>query len=388
MHICLFENNYPNKIGTGGGGAGWYLKSIAKEHIKQGHKVTIVKRILNQHRENYIDDVGVRVIHFCYSSKFLTYFSKVLFLNIFTRLIVYVYYGWISYKAIIKLDEKYKFDILEFTEGGNFWIGFSKKFKYISHLHCSHYTVYKQCGLKSPLGHYIERLFSFIPMDRANAILSPSRAMISIVEKEKNGKFNKKYVIPLAVEKNKITIYKKNERYVHFIFASRNDVLKGGDTLLKAIDLVNNNYLERTKFYFVGYEPNKGSVYPSNIVFKKFMPRIDLLKFYNQCDVALLPSSFDNSPLFIYESMAAGLPVIATNVGGIPELIEHGETGYLFSNMDYEQLSIYIIDLIENVNKRLIMGNNAQNFIRKYASVEKIAEQKLNLYRNIIGGGL
>ena len=105
LHICLFENNYPNKIGDGGGGAGWYLKTIAKEHIKQGHKVTLVKRILNQYRPNYTDDVGVRVVHFHYSSKFLTYFSKIFFFNIFTRSIAYIYYGWIGYKEIIKLNK-------------------------------------------------------------------------------------------------------------------------------------------------------------------------------------------------------------------------------------------------------------------------------------------
>ena len=385
LHICLFENNYPNKSGADGGGAGWYLKTISKEHIKRGHKVTVVKRITNHYLRNYTDGVGVRVIHFHYSSKFLTYFSKFVLLKIFTRSIDYLYHGWISYKEIIKLNEKYKFDVLEFSEGGNFWIGFSKKFKYISHLHCSHYTIYKQCGLNVPVGHYIERLVSFIAMNRANAILSPSKAMISILEKEKNGKFKNKYVIPLAVEKNITSFHEKNTKCVKFIFASRNDSLKGGDTLLRAIDLVNNNYFGKTKFYFIGYEPNEDYSYHSNIVFKKFMPRNELLEFYNHCHVALLPTYFDNSPLFVYEAMAAALPVIATNIGGIPELIKHGKTGYLFNKMDHLQLSIYIIDLIEDVKKREMMGNNAQNFIRNYASVEKVAEQKLNLYRNIIG---
>ena len=79
LHICLFENNYPNKSGAGGGGAGWYLKTISEQHIKQGHKVTLVKRIFNKHRQNYTDDVGVRIVHFHYSSKFLAYLSKIFF---------------------------------------------------------------------------------------------------------------------------------------------------------------------------------------------------------------------------------------------------------------------------------------------------------------------
>ena len=80
-------------------------------------------------------------------------------------------------------------------------------------------------------------------MNRADAILSPSKAMISIVEKEKNGKFKNKYVIPLAVEKKITSFHEKNTKFVKFIFASRNDYLKGGDTLLKAIDLVNKKII-------------------------------------------------------------------------------------------------------------------------------------------------
>ena len=384
MHICLFENNYPNKNGSGGGGAGWYLKTISKEYIRLGHKVTVIKRTVNHFLPNYIDDNGARIIHIHVSSIILTYFSKVPIANILTRSISYIINSWSGYKEIIKLNKKYQFDILEFTEGGNFWIGFFKKFKYISHLHCSHYTIYKQCGLKPPLGYYIERLVSFIAMNRAHAILSPSKVMISIVENEKNGRFKNKYVIPLAVEKNIYLIKKKKNQSVKFIFASRNDPLKGGETLIKAINLVNDNYDGITKFYFVGYEPNDNQLYPPNIVFKKFMPRNELLDFYKQCDVALLPSQFDNSPLFIYEAMTAGLPVIASKVGGIPELIKHGHNGYLFEKNNHQMLATQIIELINNTKKRGIMGKNAKKFIFDYANVEKIAKKKLSLYRHII----
>ena len=361
------------------------MKTISKQLIKEGHEVTLVKRIENHHETNYFDDVGVRVIHFHQSSKILTYISKIFFLRIFTRSISYIYYSWIFYKEIEKLNRKYQFDILEFSEGGNFWIGFSKKFKYVTHLHCSHYTISKQCGLRIPLGHYLERILSFIPMNRANAILSPSKAMISIVEKEKYSNFKNKHVIPLAVEKYDFLSTERITPHVNLIFASRNDSLKGGDVLLKAIDIVNQNLSKKTKLYFIGYEPNAHCSYPPNIIFKKFMPRNELLASFNNFDIALLPSNFDNSPLFIYESMAAGLPVIATNVGGIPELIKHGENGYLFEKMDHVSLSEHIIDLVDNIKTRERMGKNAKKFIFHYASVEKIVKQKLELYNSIIG---
>ena len=82
--------------------------------------------------------------------------------------------------------------------------------------------------------------------------------------------------------------------------------------------------------------------------------------------------------------MAAGLPVIATNVGGIPELIHHGKNGYLIEKGDDVALSNRIIEMVLNPNKRDHMGKNARKFIMDYANVEKIANKKIKLYQKKI----
>ena len=82
--------------------------------------------------------------------------------------------------------------------------------------------------------------------------------------------------------------------------------------------------------------------------------------------------------------MAAGLPVIATNVGGIPELVKEGETGFLFEVNDFKRLAEHINTLIDNPQKRKQMGENARTFIFNFANVEKIAKKKLSLYKHII----
>lgn len=386
MHICFFEDSYPDKEGKVSGGAGWYLKILSKEIIRMGHDVTVIKRTINTPLNDYLDEVGVKVLHI-HGFLFPYYLlSKIPFLSIFSNTLAYIIRSWKDYKFILLLNKKYKFDILEFTEGGNFWIGFYKKFRYVTFLHCSRYTVLKQALNKTNFNLYLERLFSFISMKRASIVIAPSNAMISIVEKEMKQPFNKSCAIPLCVEKS-IASSKRNtdSKILKFIFASRNDPLKGGDTLIKAISLVNAKYIKLSKFYFVGYEPEVSKNYSPNIIFEKFLPREELLKYYNQYDVAILPSLFDNSPLFIYESMAAGLPVIASNVGGIPELIEDGKTGYLFKKNNVEELASHIINLIENPQKRKQMGKAAEKFIYNYASVGKIAKQKIKLYKNMIG---
>jgi glycosyltransferase involved in cell wall biosynthesis len=278
---------------------------------------------------------------------------------------------------------KKKIDIIETVDGGNIWLSISKLIPFIEHVHCSQFTIKNQCELPIDLGTRIERKLQLISLRRAFAVISPSNAMLQIVENENRKKLKYKKQIPLCLNRGTAIQNNKNKT-TRFIFASRNDALKGGNTLLKAIESANKEIEKKATFYFIGYEPCPNKEYPSNIIFKPFMPRNELLGFYPQCDVALLPSLFDNSPLFIYESMAAGLPVIATNVGGIPELIYHGKNGFLIEKGDIGSLSHWIIELVENPKIRKKMGNNARKFIMDYANVEKIANQKIKLYQSLI----
>ena len=165
----------------------------------------------------------------------------------------------------------------------------TKNIPFVEHAHCSQYTIKKQCGLPIDLGTKIERKFQLLSLRNAKAVLSPSNAMLHIVEKENGKKIINKRQIPLCVN-GEASTQTKRKSPTKFIFASRNDTLKGGDTLLKAIQLANKEIERSAKFYFIGYEPNDKSHYPSNIVFKKFLPRNELLELYPQCDVALLPS--------------------------------------------------------------------------------------------------
>ena len=303
--------------------------------------------------------------------------------SILTRSLGWVIHSWTAYKTIYNQNKIKNIDIIETVDGGNYWLSLTKKIPIIEHAHCSNYTIKKQCDLPIDLGTKLERKFQLMTLRNANAVISPSNAMLHIVEKENGNKLLNTIQIPLCI-KGDISHQINQKSPTKFIFASRNDTLKGGNTLLKAIQLANNEIEEKSKFYFIGYEPRDESQYPPNIVFKKFLPRNELLEFYPECDVALLPSLFDNSPLFIYESMAAGLPVIATNVGGIPELIHHGKNGYLIEKGDDVALSNRIIEMVLNPNKRDHMGKNARKFIMDYANVEKIANKKIKLYQKII----
>ena len=75
------------------------------------------------------------------------------------------------------------------------------------------------------------------------------------------------------------------------------------------------------------------------------LPFYELRSVYANSKLTVVPSIwFDNSPTVIYESMLMGTPAIGSNIGGIPELIQGGQTGYLFTPNDHDELAAKTID--------------------------------------------
>ena len=83
-----------------------------------------------------------------------------------------------------------------------------------------------------------------------------------------------------------------------------------------------------------------------------------------ESDLFVLPSDTEGMPLSIIEAMATGLPCIASNVGGVPELIEHGWNGFIINPGHIDELVYSIQKLMENPKLLAKMGENARN---KYA---------------------
>ena len=104
----------------------------------------------------------------------------------------------------------------------------------------------------------------------------------------------------------------------------------------------------------------------------------------NVMDVFILTSFSEGLSNSIMEAMAAGLPVVATNVGGNPELVIHNETGFLFPSQDASILAQQIIELANNPEKRHKMGLAGRKRMEDFFTLEKIIQNYENLYRSVI----
>ena len=101
-------------------------------------------------------------------------------------------------------------------------------------------------------------------------------------------------------------------------------------------------------------------------------------------DVKLLLSEKESFGLVILEAMACGVPVIGTNVGGIPEVIEHGENGYICSLGDIDEISSYTIQLLKNPTLQKQMAESARNRAVHTFHQDRIVSQYEKIYHDTL----
>ena len=116
-----------------------------------------------------------------------------------------------------------------------------------------------------------------------------------------------------------------------------------------------------------------------------FVSGVDSLRqFYSACDVFICPSLQDNLPNTILESMSCGTPVIANNVGGIPDMVVNNETGILMNSKESGSLANAIDDLTRDKDRLHTFGIQARRKIVNSFSIERSAKAYKELYMRLI----
>jgi glycosyltransferase involved in cell wall biosynthesis len=88
--------------------------------------------------------------------------------------------------------------------------------------------------------------------------------------------------------------------------------------------------------------------------------RRDVASVLNDIDLLVSSSHSEAMPLAIMEAMASGLPIVATRVGGVPDMIEHGECGWLVAPQDFEDLATRVHQIVSTPGELARMGERAR----------------------------
>ena len=114
--------------------------------------------------------------------------------------------------------------------------------------------------------------------------------------------------------------------------------------------------------------------------------RADAVDFIATADVLVNPSDVEGLPLVILEAMMAGTPVVATDVGGVPSVIQDGETGRLVPAGHPQALATAVADVITDLEDAKTMADRARTLAeRKYGLNRMVSEQE-DLYRQVLNG--
>ena len=174
------------------------------------------------------------------------------------------------------------------------------------------------------------------------------------------------------------------DKKIRFFMAARDDIAKGWNQIISAINNLSESYLGKSEFVFFGLDKINKIKERDNIIFHKFSKRSIIIEELKKSNVALVPSWVDNSPNTIYEAMAFGKAVIASNRSGIPELVENYKTGILVDPMNIDELKKSIEFMIDNPMKVVEFGREGYNFISKEAEIKMNIQIRLQIWKENI----
>jgi len=193
----------------------------------------------------------------------------------------------------------------------------------------------------------------------ADALTTDSK--ISRNEYKKKLNFDFEY-LPSAIDTKKLESIPNVKQILNQI------LYLGRDSHEKGIDILKNS--EKTL--------------DGKVVYCTNLPWIDAMKLLKSSNVLAVPSRMESLPTNIKEAFFLKIPVVATNVGGIPELVSHNKTGILIPSEDSIQLSNEVNKILKNKESYNEIIENAHEFVINEMSWEKILPKYLKFYENLL----
>ena len=224
--------------------------------------------------------------------------------------------------------------------------------------------------------YFFDLIIGKIMMKQAEAIISVSKEDLLAVNRVfKANRRKNNYFIPNAIDIEKFKKFPSlTRKYLGFI--GRLTKIKGLDIFLSLINEFNK--IEKNQEYLIiGQGPYLSDVkkaikeYP--IHFYEQIPYDKIPEFYNQCEIFIQTSRAEGLPTCVLEALSCEVPVVASNVGGINEIVLDEQNGYKYNSGDIKQAIEFIIKIkkdndFEKMGKKgrqLIINNYSWNSIIK-----------------------
>jgi glycosyltransferase involved in cell wall biosynthesis len=401
LKVCILSTSFPRFEGDT---AGPFVHALAKQLVKKGIRVQVVAPHENGcKRAETWDNVAVYRFPYFYPLKFqrLCYGAGIL-KNIEKRPLATLQVPTLVFSEIyhtLRLLAKRPYDLIHahwtFPQGlvGRIVKGLHG-IPCVTTIHGS--DVY---GLRNPVLRYVNaKVIRGSDACTANSVATAARA------KKISGREDIQ-IIPMGVameffkpalerSPNQEPLETDEKR---ILFVGRLISVKGAEHLVRALPKVLEKY-PKAKALVVGSGPEKDRLaslaadlgLQRVVHFKGQVSQEGLRKAYSRADVVVLPSIRDKSGeteglgVVLLEAMACGVPVIGSRVGGIPDIIKHGDTGLLVKEKDPDDLSEKLILLLSNRRLRETLIQKGLEYVEQNFSWDKISDRFINTYQDVL----
>ena len=164
------------------------------------------------------------------------------------------------------------------------------------------------------------------------------------------------------------------------------DLRKGGDVIAKLAETLPSEFRDRVTLLAFG---SGTEALPEQLPGMDVRPfgfvktDEEMARVLSAADILLFPSRADNLPFTVMEALACGLPVVAFDVGGIPEMVRDGDTGFLVPPFEIDQFVGKVLDLADSDEIRHRMAQDCRRIAVAEYGIDLMADRYLSLYEEI-----
>ncbi|MBN1586934.1 MAG: glycosyltransferase family 4 protein [Candidatus Omnitrophica bacterium] len=395
----MISREYPPE--TCWGGIGVYSTLLSKELALRGHRVHVICQTLGQERTVERGNLTVHKIRNSY------YFFPRIATTEFAQRINYIR---AVRRRFLKIHSQQPFDVVE---GPNFsaeglGVSFIKEVPLVTRLHSSLNEVAKAYGKRPTWDSQLSASLENWTLYRSQAVTCSTRAHAELVGQTAGYNPASIHILPLGVPIPEDTRPPSSEKAKEplVLFLGRLEPRKGVDTLVRAIPQVLEK-APKTSFLFAGRDiyingETHSVIGPPRLSYKRHLERllpdsarnrvtflghvsdIQRRELLADCDLFVAPSTYESCGFVYLEAMSYARPVIGCNVGGVPEVVKHGETGLLVPPSDPGALARAILDVLSRPGQTSRMGAQARAWVETHFSLDQMVTRTEQLYASLV----
>lgn len=240
--------------------------------------------------------------------------------------------------------------------------------------------------VRQPLSKLAWKQFISI-FNKLDLVTTPTVTAVKLIKKL--GLKTPVIAISCGVNLTRFTPKKKGNSKATVLYVGRLDKEKNIDVIIKAFAKVLDSV--DAKLIITGQGKEKENLeeltrqlgVDKNTTFTGLIPEENLPSLYQSASVFVIASTAELQSIVTLEAMASGLPVVAADAVALPELVHHGQNGYLFKAEDVKQLAEYIVEILKDPVLQKKMSQNSLKIVRPHKS-ENTVKNYEKIYANLI----